>query len=85
VWFLPTGLRALCALSTTLRSGAGEDEIERIRREFEDAKRNYLSIPAAIKDMPKMNPQGREKRISIAHSLPYPPIRLALQIGSSDS
>ncbi|OEL30160.1 5'-nucleotidase domain-containing protein [Dichanthelium oligosanthes] len=52
------GLRALCTLSTTLRSGAGEDEIERIRREFEDAKRNYLSIPAAIKDMPKMNPQG---------------------------
>ncbi|XP_066364074.1 uncharacterized protein [Miscanthus floridulus] len=52
------GLRALCTLSTTLQSGAGEDEIERIRREFEDAKRNYLSIPAAIKDMPKMNPQG---------------------------
>lgn len=50
--------RSLCTLSTTLRSGAGEDEIERIRREFEDAKRNYLSIPAAIKDMPKMNPQG---------------------------
>ncbi|CAD6224938.1 unnamed protein product [Miscanthus lutarioriparius] len=50
--------RGLRALSTTLRSGAGEDEIERIRREFENAKRNYLSIPAAIKDMPKMNPQG---------------------------
>jgi len=50
--------RSLCTLSTTLGSGAGEDEIERIRREFEDAKRNYLSIPAAIKDMPKMNPQG---------------------------
>ncbi|PVH64450.1 hypothetical protein PAHAL_2G270200 [Panicum hallii] len=54
----PRDPRALCTLSTTLRSGAGEDEIERIRREFEDAKRNYLSIPAAIKDMPKMNPQG---------------------------
>ncbi|GJM98754.1 hypothetical protein PR202_ga15791 [Eleusine coracana subsp. coracana] len=52
------GLRALCTLSTTLRSGAGEDEIERIRREFEDAKRSYLSIPSALKDMPKMNPQG---------------------------
>ncbi|GJN33949.1 hypothetical protein PR202_gb22580 [Eleusine coracana subsp. coracana] len=52
------GLRGLCTLSTTLRSGAGEDEIERIRREFEDAKRNYLSIPSALKDMPKMNPQG---------------------------
>jgi hypothetical protein len=48
----------MCTLSTTLRSGAVEDEIERIRHEFEDAKRNYLSIPAAIKDMPKMNPQG---------------------------
>ncbi|RCV11741.1 hypothetical protein SETIT_2G210600v2 [Setaria italica] len=54
----PRSSRGLCTLSTTLRSGAGEDEIERIRREFEDAKRNYLSIPAAIKDMPKMNPQG---------------------------
>uniref|UniRef100_A0A0E0ESE8 5'-nucleotidase n=1 Tax=Oryza meridionalis TaxID=40149 RepID=A0A0E0ESE8_9ORYZ len=52
------GLRALSTLSTTLGSGAGEDEIERIRREFEDAKRNYLSIPVAIKDMAKMNPQG---------------------------
>ncbi|KAM3275487.1 hypothetical protein ACQJBY_044075 [Aegilops geniculata] len=52
------GLRGLSTLSSTLGSGAGEDEIERIRREFEDAKRNYLSIPDAIKDMPKMNPQG---------------------------
>ncbi|KAF7059003.1 hypothetical protein CFC21_065960 [Triticum aestivum] len=52
------GLRGLSTLSSTLGSGAGEDEIERIRREFEDAKRNYLSIPAAIKDMPKMDPQG---------------------------
>ncbi|KAM0843653.1 hypothetical protein ACQ4PT_057574 [Festuca glaucescens] len=52
------GLRGMCTLSTTLGSGADEDEIERIRREFEDAKRNYLSIPAAMKDMPKMNPQG---------------------------
>jgi hypothetical protein len=48
----------MCTLSTTLGSGADEDEIERIRREFEDAKRNYLSIPAAMKDMPKMDPQG---------------------------
>uniref|UniRef100_A0A0D9XDW6 5'-nucleotidase n=1 Tax=Leersia perrieri TaxID=77586 RepID=A0A0D9XDW6_9ORYZ len=52
------GFRTLSTLSTTLGSGAGEDEIERIRREFEDAKRNYLSIPVAIKDMAKMNPQG---------------------------
>jgi hypothetical protein len=62
------GFRALCTLSTTLRSGAGEDAFERIRREFEDAKRNYLSIPSALKDMPKMNPQGFD--------LPQP-IRLA--------
>uniref|UniRef100_R7W1X0 Uncharacterized protein n=1 Tax=Aegilops tauschii TaxID=37682 RepID=R7W1X0_AEGTA len=55
---LVPGLRGLSTLSSTLGSGAGEDEIERIRREFEDAKRNYLSIPAAIKDMPKMDPQG---------------------------
>ena len=55
---LVPGLRALCTLSSTLGSGAGEDEIERIRREFEDAKRNYLSIPVAMKDMPKMNPHG---------------------------
>jgi hypothetical protein len=57
-WLGIAGLRALSTLSTTLGSGAGEDEIERIRREFEDAKRNYLSIPVAIKDMAKMNPQG---------------------------
>lgn len=54
----------MSTLSSTLGSGAGEDEIERIRREFEDAKRNYLSIPAAIKDMPKMNPQGLGVRSS---------------------
>jgi hypothetical protein len=54
----------MCTLSTTLGSGADEDEIERIRREFEDAKRNYLSIPAAMKDMPKMDPQGLPVRSS---------------------
>ena len=61
---LVPGLRGLSTLSSTLGSGAGEDEIERIRREFEDAKRNYLSIPAAIKDMPKMDPQGLAVRSS---------------------
>jgi hypothetical protein len=53
--FLSPGLRELC---TTPRSGAGEGDIERIRREFEDAKRNFPTILSALKDMPKMNPQG---------------------------
>ena len=35
-----------------------EVEIEKIRREFEDAKKNFLNIPATLKNMPKMNPEG---------------------------
>nr|XP_029118690.1 5'-nucleotidase domain-containing protein DDB_G0275467 isoform X2 [Elaeis guineensis] len=35
-----------------------EDEIENIRHEFEEAKRSFLKIPVAIKEMPKMNPKG---------------------------
>ncbi|KAG1326488.1 5'-nucleotidase domain-containing protein [Cocos nucifera] len=35
-----------------------EDEIEKIRHEFEEAKRSFLKIPVAIKEMPKMNPKG---------------------------
>jgi hypothetical protein len=58
-------------LSTTLRSGAGEDEIERICREFEDAKRNYLSIPAAIKDMPKQLLLSAKGRFSLGLSLTF--------------
>ncbi|WOK94047.1 hypothetical protein Cni_G02749 [Canna indica] len=34
------------------------DEIEKIRDEYEQAKRNFLNIPAALKEMPKMNPKG---------------------------
>lgn len=34
------------------------DEIGAIRREFEAAKRSLLNIPAALKEMPKMNPEG---------------------------
>ncbi|XP_038979073.1 5'-nucleotidase domain-containing protein DDB_G0275467 isoform X2 [Phoenix dactylifera] len=34
------------------------DEIEKIRHEFEEAKRSFLKIPVAIKEMPKMNPKG---------------------------
>lgn len=35
-----------------------EDEIEKIRREFDAAKQSFLNIPDALKEMPKMNPQG---------------------------
>ncbi|XP_078150865.1 HAD-superfamily hydrolase, subfamily IG, 5'-nucleotidase isoform X1 [Carex rostrata] len=34
------------------------DEISKIRNEFEEAKRNFLNIPAALKEMPTMNPEG---------------------------
>ncbi|MQL91551.1 hypothetical protein Taro_024168 [Colocasia esculenta] len=40
---------------------AGSDDgaqIEKIRRLFEDAKRSFLSNPAALKNIPPMNPQG---------------------------
>ncbi|XP_058113943.1 uncharacterized protein LOC131256879 isoform X2 [Magnolia sinica] len=33
-------------------------EIEKIRREFHNAKRSFLNIPATLKEMPKMNPEG---------------------------
>lgn len=45
----------ICNLSVT---GDFDDEIERIRQEFEEAKRNLLNIPIALKEMPKMNPEG---------------------------
>jgi len=35
-----------------------EDEITKIRHEFELAKQRFLNIPEAINSMPKMNPQG---------------------------
>ncbi|XXG58504.1 hypothetical protein AAC387_Pa04g0805 [Persea americana] len=38
--------------------GSIEDEIEKIRCEFDEAKRSFLNIPAALKEMPKMNPEG---------------------------
>ncbi|CAM8917864.1 unnamed protein product [Rhodiola kirilowii] len=34
------------------------NEVERIRREFVDAKERFLKVPEALKDMPKMNPEG---------------------------
>ncbi|XP_010278001.1 PREDICTED: 5'-nucleotidase domain-containing protein DDB_G0275467 isoform X2 [Nelumbo nucifera] len=35
-----------------------EDEIAKIRREFEAAKQSFLKIPEALREMPKMNPRG---------------------------
>ncbi|PON48436.1 Purine 5'-nucleotidase [Parasponia andersonii] len=35
-----------------------EDEVEKIRREFDSAKKSFLNIPEALKTMPKMNPEG---------------------------
>ncbi|XP_068652981.1 uncharacterized protein [Aristolochia californica] len=35
-----------------------EDEIARIRQEFNAAKRCFPNIPVAMKEMPKMNPRG---------------------------
>ncbi|XP_030456303.1 uncharacterized protein LOC115677311 [Syzygium oleosum] len=34
------------------------DEIAKIRREFDAAKKSFLKIPEALKEMPKMNPKG---------------------------
>ncbi|KAJ4801866.1 Nucleotidase-like protein [Rhynchospora pubera] len=34
------------------------DEITKIRNEFEEAKKNFLNIPAALNEMPTMNPEG---------------------------
>ncbi|PKA57595.1 hypothetical protein AXF42_Ash018570 [Apostasia shenzhenica] len=43
-----------------IRSSGGipVDEIKKIRLEFEEAKRSFLNIPAALREMPKMNPEG---------------------------
>lgn len=35
------------------------DEIEGIRHEYEEAKRSFLNIPIVLKEMPKMDPEGR--------------------------
>ncbi|KAF6155047.1 hypothetical protein GIB67_035794 [Kingdonia uniflora] len=35
-----------------------EDDIAKIRHEFNEAKQSFLKIPEALKEMPKMNPQG---------------------------
>lgn len=36
-----------------------EDEIAKIRREFDAAKHRFDKIPQALKEMPKMNPKGQ--------------------------
>lgn len=38
--------------------GVGEDGIEKIRREYEAAKKSFPFIPESLKEMPKMNPEG---------------------------
>ncbi|EXB94886.1 hypothetical protein L484_022994 [Morus notabilis] len=35
-----------------------EEEIGKIRRHYEAAKKNFLKIPDALKEMPKINPEG---------------------------
>ncbi|RDX82002.1 5'-nucleotidase domain-containing protein, partial [Mucuna pruriens] len=37
---------------------SNEEEIAALRREFEAAKQSFLKIPDALREMPKMNPQG---------------------------
>ncbi|CAE6005124.1 unnamed protein product [Arabidopsis arenosa] len=50
-------LEAKCAVAIRECSTV-EDEITKIRHEFELAKQRFLNIPEAINSMPKMNPQG---------------------------
>lgn len=38
-----------------------DDEVERIRREFDAAKQSFLKIPQALRSMPKTNPEGMIK------------------------
>ena len=42
----------------TANDQISEDEIEKIRREFNGAKQRFLKVPDAVKQMPKMNPEG---------------------------
>ncbi|CAN8284059.1 unnamed protein product [Cochlearia groenlandica] len=47
-----------CAVAAPECSTGEEDEISKIRREFELAKQRFINIPEALNTMPKMNPQG---------------------------
>lgn len=42
-----------------------EDEIEKIQHEYEAAKRSFLNIPVALKEMPKMNPEGMHASLCV--------------------
>lgn len=46
-----------CQLPDT-DNGFFEDKIAKIRQEFDAAKQRFLKIPEALKEMPKMNPEG---------------------------
>ena len=35
-----------------------DDDVEKIRREFDAAKHSFLKIPQTLNFMPKMNPEG---------------------------
>ncbi|CAN4113307.1 unnamed protein product [Withania somnifera] len=45
-------------LLTNANDSLSEEEIARIREEYNDAKEKFLKIPDALKQMPKMNPKG---------------------------
>lgn len=39
-------------------TAAFEEKVARIRQEFDAAKKMFLKIPDALKEMPKMDPEG---------------------------
>ncbi|KAL9224606.1 hypothetical protein vseg_000625 [Gypsophila vaccaria] len=43
---------------STIENEVADDEVERIRREFDAAKERFSIIPEALKSMPRMNPDG---------------------------
>lgn len=47
-----------CAVAIPECSSADDDDISKIRHEFELAKQRFINIPEALSSMPKMNPQG---------------------------
>ncbi|KAG2308194.1 hypothetical protein Bca4012_082772 [Brassica carinata] len=47
-----------CAVAIPECPSADDDDISKIRHEFELAKQRFINIPEALSSMPKMNPQG---------------------------
>lgn len=48
-------------MAPTAENVVVEDEVQKIRTEFEDAKRNFFKIPEAVSKLSqtmKMNPEG---------------------------